>query len=87
MATALKTSTEDLGDSRVRVEVEVPSETVERELQTAATQLGREMRIPGFRKGKVPPQMVIRQLGRESVLNEAVQRALPGWYERAVNES
>ena len=87
MATALKTSTEDLGDSRVRVEVEVPSETVERELQTAATQLGREMRIPGFRKGKVPPQMVIRQLGRESVLNEAVQRALPSWYERAINDS
>jgi trigger factor len=86
-STALKTSTEDLGDSRVRVDVEVPAETVERELQTAATQLGREMRIPGFRKGKVPPQMVIRQLGRESVLDEAVRHALPTWYERAVHDA
>ena len=71
----------------MRVDVEVPAETVERELQTAATQLGREMRIPGFRKGKVPPQMVIRQLGRESVLDEAVRHALPTWYERAVHDA
>ncbi|MEA2480309.1 MAG: trigger factor [Thermoleophilaceae bacterium] len=87
MATALKTSTSEIGDSRVRVEVEVPPDTVERELQSAAQQLGREMRIPGFRKGKVPPQMVIRQLGRESVLDEAVRRALPAWYERAVTDA
>src|SRR3954462_5039895 len=87
MATALKTSTSDLEDNKVRIEVEVPPETVEQELNDAAAQLGREMRIPGFRKGKVPPQMVIRQLGRESVLDEAVRRALPGWYERAVTDA
>src|SRR3954454_8781494 len=87
MATALKTSTSDLDDNRVRIEVEVPPETVEQELTSTATQLGREMRIPGFRKGKVPAQMVIRQLGRETVLDEAVRSALPGWYERAVTEA
>src|SRR4051812_41673394 len=87
MATALKTSTSDLEDNKVRIEVEVPPETVEHELNSAATELGREMRIPGFRKGKVPAQMVIRQLGREAVLDEAVRHALPGWYERAVTEA
>jgi trigger factor len=87
MATALKTTTSDLDGSRVRVEVEVPPETVEQELNTAAAQIGREMRIPGFRKGKVPAQMVIRQLGREAVLDEAVRAALPRWYERAVTEA
>jgi len=87
MATALKTSTSDLEDNKVRIEVEVPPETVEQELNSAATELGREMRIPGFRKGKVPAQMVIRQLGREAVLDEAVRHALPGWYERAVTEA
>src|SRR4051794_13111090 len=87
MATALKTNTSEIGDSRVRVDVEVPADAVERELNQAAQQLGREMRVPGFRKGKVPPQIVIRQLGRESVLDEAVRRALPGWYERAVTEA
>ena len=87
MATALKTSKSDLEDNRVRIEVEVPPETVEEELNTAAAQLGREMRIPGFRKGKVPAQMVIRQLGRETVLDEAVRAALPRWYERAVTDA
>src|SRR5215208_346639 len=87
MATALKTTTSDLEDNKVRIEVEVPAKTVEQELNTAAAELGREMRIPGFRKGKVPAQMVIRQLGREAVLDEAVRKALPAWYERAVTDA
>src|SRR3954466_3058446 len=87
MATALKTSTSDLEDNKVRIEVEVPPEVVEQELNSAATELGREMRIPGFRKGKVAAPLVIRQLGREAVLDEAVHHALPGWYDRAVTEA
>jgi trigger factor len=87
MAEAVKTSTSELGDSRVRLEVEVPPELLERELQSAAEAIGREMRVPGFRKGKVPSQVVIQQVGRERVLDEAVRRALPGWYERAVAEA
>ena len=87
MAAALKTTTSDLEDNKVRIEVEVPPETVEQELNSTATELGREMRIPGFRKGKVPAPMVIRQLGREAVLDEAVRHALPGWYERAVTDA
>ena len=87
MASALKTTTSELDDNKVRIEVEVPADAVEQELNTAATQLGREMRIPGFRTGKVPAPMVIRQLGREAVLDEAVRAALPGWYERAVTDA
>jgi trigger factor len=86
MAEALKTTMSDLGDSRVRVEVEVPAELLERELQNAAGAIGREMRVPGFRKGKVPPQVVLQQVGRDPVLDEAVRRALPEWYEQAVSE-
>jgi trigger factor len=84
---AVKTSTTELGDSRVRVNVEVPPETLEHELQSAAGEIGREMRVPGFRKGKVPPQVVIRQVGRQAVLDEAVRRALPGWYEAALHNA
>ncbi len=87
MSTAVKTSTTELGDSRVRVEVEVASEALERELETAATAIGREMRVPGFRSGKIPPQVVIRQVGREAVLDEAVRRGLPSWYEQAINDA
>ena len=87
MAVALKTSKQDLGDSRMRVEVKVPPEALEEELREAATAIGREMRVPGFRKGKVPPQVVIQQVGREAVLDEAVRRGLPGWYEQAVADT
>jgi trigger factor len=87
MATAVKTKTTELGDSRVRVEVEVPSEALESELRVAAAELGRELRIPGFRKGKVPPEVVLRQVGREAVMDEAVRRGLPGWYEQAVTDA
>jgi trigger factor len=87
MAAAVTTKTTELGDSRVRVEVEVPSAALERELETAAAALGREMRVPGFRSGKVPAQVVIRQVGREAVLDEAVRRGLPSWYEEAIHEA
>ncbi|HYP48502.1 MAG TPA: trigger factor [Thermoleophilaceae bacterium] len=87
MAAALKTKIEELGDSRVRVEVEVPTEAVEQEMRSAASSIGSEMRIPGFRKGKVPPQVVIQQLGREAVLDETVRRALPAWYEEALGDA
>src|ERR687894_2746119 len=45
------------------------------------------MRVPGFRKGKVPPEVVLRQVGREAVMDEAVRRGLPGWYEQAVADA
>src|SRR5206468_365555 len=84
VATQVKTSTTELGDSRVRVEVEVGPDALERELTSAASEIGRDLKVPGFRKGKVPAQVVIQRLGRETVLDEALRRALPGWYEDAV---
>ena len=87
MPAAVKTKTTELPDSRVRVEVEVPTEALERELKSAAADLGREMRVPGFRSGKVPPEVVLRQVGREAVLDEAVRRGLPAWYEEALADA
>jgi trigger factor len=87
MAAAVTTKTTELPDSRVRVEVEVPSDALEREMQTAATAIGRDMRVPGFRSGKVPAQVVIQQVGREAVLDEAVRRGLPAWYEEALTDA
>ena len=84
---ALKTTTTELGESRVRLEVEVPSDALEREMRSAAEEIGRQLKVPGFRSGKVPPQVVIQQVGREAVLDEAVRRGMPGWYEEAVSEA
>jgi trigger factor len=87
MAAALTTTTKELGDSRVRIEVEVPPDAVERELSSAAQAIASDLKVAGFRKGKVPPQVVIQRVGRQAVLDEAVRRALPGWYEEALSDA
>src|SRR5437879_4554502 len=81
------TATRELGDSRVHVDVEVAPEAIEHEVESAARTLGRELKIPGFRKGHVPPEVVLQRVGRDAVLDEAVRRALPGWYEQAVADA
>jgi trigger factor len=83
----MKTSVTELGDSRVRVEVGVEPEAVEHRLERAAKGMAREMRMPGFRKGKVPPQLVLQRVGRDAVLEQALRDSLPEWYERALLES
>ena len=87
VAAQVKIQTTDLDDSRVRVEVEVEPSAVDRALSAAAADLGRDLKIPGFRKGKVPPQVVLQRVGREAVLDEAVRKALPDWYEEAIGEA
>jgi len=84
---AVKTTTTELDRSRVRVEVQVEPAAVEEELAATAKDLARDLKMPGFRKGKVPPEVVMRQLGREAVLDQALRRALPAWYEEAVTDA
>jgi trigger factor len=84
---SVKTNVTELPESRVRVDAEVPADEVERRVQQAAKELGRQMRIPGFRKGKVPPPVVIRRLGREAVLDEALRSSLGSWYVDAIDEA
>jgi trigger factor len=82
---SVTTNVTALPESRVRVEAEVAATEVERRVQQAARELGRNLRVPGFRKGKVPPPVVIRRLGREAVLDEALRSALGNWYAEAVD--
>jgi trigger factor len=74
----------ELPGSRVSVEVEVPAADVQRAVDRAARTLAREMRLPGFRKGKAPPSLVIQRAGFAAVLEEAVREGLPEWYESAL---
>ncbi len=83
----MKTSVQELDDSKVRVEVDVDAADVDKRLQRAARGLGSEMKMPGFRKGKVPAEVVIQRVGREAVMEEALREALPEWYERALLEA
>jgi trigger factor len=83
----VKTSVTELPDSRVRVDVDVPPDDVDRGIGRAARGLARDMRLPGFRKGKAPPSLIIQRVGREAVLQQALRDSLPEWYERALLSS
>ena len=83
----MKTTVKELPESRAEVEVEVEAEDVDRTLNRAARGLARDMRMPGFRKGKAPPSLVIQRVGRGAVLEQAVRDSLPEWYEQALFSS
>lgn len=85
MATAVKTSVTELPESRVRVNAEVPADEVERRVQEKARALGRQLRIRGFRKGKVPAPLVIQRIGRDAVLDETIRDTLARWYSDAID--
>lgn len=87
MATAVNTTVTELPESRVSVDVEIPAEEIQRSLENQARKLGQEMKVPGFRTGKIPPAVVIQRIGRDSILDEAVRGRLTDWYLKAVQES
>jgi trigger factor len=56
-------------------------------MERAVQQLGREVRVPGFRPGKAPAEVIVQRVGREAVVQEMLKGALGGWYAEAVNEA
>jgi trigger factor len=86
-ATAVKTTVTELPDSRARVEVEVAPGEVAKAMDVAARSLGRALRLPGFRKGKIPTPVLIQRLGRDAVLDDAVRERIGRWYTQAIGES
>ena len=83
----VKTTVTELADSRVRVQVEVPPGELEGSVERKAQQLARELKLPGFRRGKVPAPLVIQRIGREAVLEQAVRDALSSWYSDAIDSA
>jgi trigger factor len=87
MPADVSTTVTELPESRVRVEAEVPAAEVEKRLAQAAKALGRNLRVPGFRTGKVPPPVIIQRVGRDAVLDEAVRESIAGWYSAAIDRA
>ena len=87
MAGEITATVTELPESRVRVQAEVPATEVQRRLEQKARALGRDLRIPGFRKGKVPAPVVIRRIGRDAVLDQTVRDSLGRWYVAAIDAS
>ena len=83
----MKTAVEELSPTRVRLSVEVTFEELKPSLDKAYREVSRQVRIPGFRPGRVPPQVIDMRVGRAAVLTEAVNEALPEFYSKAVQEA
>jgi trigger factor len=83
----VKTAVEELSPTKVRLSVEVPFSELKPSLDKAYKEVARQVRIPGFRPGRVPPQIIDQRVGRAAVLEQAINDAMPDLYTKAVSES
>ena len=75
---------EELPENKVRLTVDVPSHDVKHAVEHAASDLSASVKIPGFRKGKVPMQVLVSRIGKERLYSEAVESHIEGWYRSAL---
>jgi trigger factor len=76
----VQTQVEELPQNRVRLTVQVPSHDVHHAVEHAAEDLAQSVKVPGFRKGKVPRQVLLQRVGRERLMTEAVESHIGGWF-------
>ncbi|MDQ6649735.1 MAG: trigger factor [Actinomycetota bacterium] len=80
----MKSAVETLSPTRVKLTVEVPFDELRPSLDAAYKKIGLQVRVQGFRPGRVPPRVLDQRVGRGVVLEEAVQEAIPRFYGDAV---
>src|SRR5207247_9333885 len=78
---------EELAENRVRMTVQVPSHDVHHAVEHAADDLASSVKVPGFRKGKVPRQVLLQRVGKERLMTEAVESHITGWFWNAAARS
>ncbi|MCW2854611.1 MAG: trigger factor [Marmoricola sp.] len=83
----MKSAVETLNPTRAKLTIEVPFEELKPSLDAAYQRIAKQVNVPGFRKGKVPPAVIDRQVGRGAVLDEAINDALPKLYVQALQEN
>ena len=83
----VETQVEELPENRVRLTVQVPSHDVHHAVEHAASDLAQSAKIPGFRKGKVPRNLLVQRVGRERLMAEAVESHIGGWFWNAAARS
>jgi trigger factor len=81
------TQVEELGGNRVRLTVDVSTHELEHAVEHAAADLSKSVKIPGFRQGKVPQQVLYARLGRDRIYAEAVDSHIGGWFWNAAARS
>ena len=82
----MKSAVESLSPTRVRISIDIDFTDLEPHVSAAYQSISERIVIPGFRKGKVPRQMIDQRVGRGTVLDEAINSALPDFYTQAARE-
>jgi trigger factor len=80
----METTVETTAPHTVKVTVEVPADEFGRDLDRTYRSIADQVKIPGFRKGRVPKQIIDTQIGREAVLDQFVSSSVPGYFRKAV---
>lgn len=83
----MKSAVENLSPTRAKLTVEVPFEELKPSLDAAYKKIAQQINVPGFRRGKVPPAVIDRQVGRGVVLDEAINEVVPAKYMEALREN
>ena len=78
---------EQLSDDKVKLTVDVPAHDVHHAVEHAANDLAASVRIPGFRKGKVPMPLLLQRVGKERLYSEAVESHIGGWFWNAATRA
>ena len=83
----MKVNVEPLEDQQVKLIIEIEPEEFERAKQRVARRLAKRFKIPGFRPGKAPYEIIVRRVGEETIVEEAVDNLLGDLYPKAIKES
>lgn len=83
----MKSTVEQLTPTRVRINVEVPFTELQPDFDRAYKELAKRVRLPGFRPGKAPAKLLEARFGRDAMLDQVINEAVPGRYGQAVTDS
>jgi trigger factor len=82
----VKTTVEKLSPTRAKLTIAVTPDELKPSIDHAYSHIAESVNIPGFRKGKVPPQLIDQRVGRQEVLNHAVSDGLDKFYRQAIQD-
>lgn len=82
----MQTTVEETDKHKVKLTIEIPPDEFGKDLDRAYRKVARQVKIPGFRKGKVPRQVIDAQIGRDAVLGEFLEESVPTYYRDAMRE-
>lgn len=83
----MKSTVEQLSPTRVRINVEVPFAELQPDFDRAYKELAKQVRLPGFRPGKAPAKLLEARVGKDAILDQVINEALPSRYGQAVTET